>query len=184
MPRRDCSDPMAELEIHHESEGEHDPRGQQVGVLAAVLAVLLAIVTILSHRAHTEGVLIKTEANDTWAFYQAKRIKLHNLELGEQLISLLGPKNPESAQAIEKSRREQARYDKDAKETMAQAREKEAESNRVEARALRYDVGEGLLEIALVLSSLYFISRKMLFPVIGVIAGISGLVIAIAGLMV
>jgi len=67
---------MAELEIHHESEGEHDPRGQQVGVLAAVLAVLLAIVTILSHRAHTEGVLLKTEANDTWAFYQAKRIKL------------------------------------------------------------------------------------------------------------
>ena len=66
---------------------------------------------------------------------------------------------------------------------MAQAREKEAESNRVEARALRYDVGEGLLEIALVLSSLYFISRKMLFPVIGVIAGIAGVVLAVAGLM-
>ena len=77
-----------------------------------------------------------------------------------------------------------ARYDKDAKETMAQAREKEAESNRVESSCAAFDVGEGLLEIALVLSSLYFISRKMLFPVIGVIAGVSGLVIAIAGLMV
>ncbi len=174
---------MAELEIHHESEGGHDPRGQQVGVLAAVLAVLLAIVTILSHRAHTEGVLLKTEANDTWAQYQARRIKFHNLELGEQLISLLGAKNAESAQAIEKSRREQSRYEKEAKETMAQAREKEAESNRVESRALRYDVGEGLLEIALVLSSLYFISRKMLFPALGVIAGIGGVVLSVAGLM-
>jgi len=174
---------MAELEIHHESEGGHDPRGQQVGVLAAMLAVLLAVVTILSHRAHTEGVLIKTEANDTWAYYQSKRIKLHNLELGEQLVTLLGTKSAESAQAIEKFRKEEARYDKDAKETMAQAREKEAESNRVESRALRYDIGEGLLEIALVLSSLYFISRKMLFPIVGIIAGVAGVVIAILGLM-
>jgi len=31
------------------------------------------------------------------------------------------------------------------------------------------------------LTSLYFISRKMLFPVIGIIAGLAGLVIAIAG---
>jgi hypothetical protein len=174
---------MAELEIHHESEGEHDPRGQQVGVLAAVLAVLLAIVTILSHRAHTEGVLLKTDANDTWAFYQSKRIKLHNLELGEQLVTLLGAKNEQNTQAIEKFRKEQTRYDKEAKEAMAQAREKEAETNLVEARALRFDFGEGLLEIALVLSSLYFISRKMLFPIIGIIAGIAGAVVAATGLI-
>ena len=39
------------------------------------------------------------------------------------------------------------------------------ESEAAERRALHYDLGEGLLEIALVLSSLYFIARKMLFPV-------------------
>ncbi len=175
---------MAELEIHHESEGEHDPRGQKVGVLAAMLAVLLAIVTIASHRAHTEGVLTKTEANDLWSFYQAKRIKFHSLELGEQLVSVLGPNNPSSAKAIEGFRKEQARYTQDSKEAMAKAKEKEAESAKVERQALRFDVGEGLLEIALVLSSLYFISRKMLFPVIGIIAGIAGLAIALTGLAV
>ena len=42
---------------------------------------------------------------------------------------------------------------------------------------------EGLLEIALVLSSLYFISRKKMFPVIGVLAGIAGAAIAITGLL-
>jgi hypothetical protein len=175
---------MAELEIHHESEGEHDPRGQKVGVLAAILAVLLAIVTIASHRAHTEGVLLKTEANDQWAFYQSKRIKLHNIELGEQLVSLLGAKNQDTAKAIEGYRGAKAKYEKDSKETMAQAQEKEADSSRVEQQALRFDVGEGLLEIALVLSSLYFISRKMLFPVIGLIAGVTGLAVALAGLAV
>ena len=44
--------------------------------------MLLAIVTIMSHRAHTEGVLLKTDANDKWSYYQASRIKFHNLELG------------------------------------------------------------------------------------------------------
>ena len=32
------------------------------------------------------------------------------------------------------------------------------------------------------LTSLYFISRKMLFPFIGIIAGLAGAVIAITGL--
>src|SRR5712691_675142 len=83
---------MAELEIHHEHETEHDPVGKKVGVLAAVLAVFLAIVTIQSHRAHTAGIIFKTEANDQWNFYQAKSLKSHNLELGEDLISLLAAK--------------------------------------------------------------------------------------------
>ena len=172
---------MAELEIHTESEGAADPRGQKVGVLAAVLAVALAIVTIASHRAHTDAVLLKTEANDRWSFYQSKRIKLHSLELGEQLVALLGAKNAETAKAIEDFRRDQARYEEDSKKVMEEAQRKEGEATWIEQRALRYDIGEGLLEIALVLSSLYFISRKMLFPVIGIVAGIAGAVVAILG---
>jgi hypothetical protein len=173
---------MAELEIHTESEHSVDPLGQKVGVLAAVLAVALGMVTIASHRAHTEGVLLKTEANDRWSFYQSKRIKFHSLELGEQLVAVLGAKSPESAKAVESFRSEQARYNKESQDVMEEAQKKEAEASRIERRALRFDLGEGLLEIALVLSSLYFIARKMLFPVIGIIAGIAGAVMAIAGL--
>jgi hypothetical protein len=174
---------MAELEIHHESEGAPDPLGQKVGVLAAVLAVALAIVTIASHRAHTDAVLLKTEANDRWSFYQSKRIKLHSLELGEQLVTLLGARNPETAKAIEDFRSDQARYEEDSKKVMEEAQKKEAEATRIEHRALRFDFGEGLLEIALVLSSLYFISRKMLFPIIGIVAGIAGAVMAASALL-
>jgi len=50
--------------------------------------------------------------------------------------------------------------------------------------ALRYDLGEGLLEIGLVLSSLYFISRKGMFPVLGIIAGIVGAGIAVTGFLI
>ena len=45
-------------------------------------------------------------------------------------------------------------------------------------------VGEGLLEIGLVLSSLYFISRKKMFPVLGIVAGIAGAAIALTGLLI
>jgi hypothetical protein len=174
---------MAELEIHHETEGTADPRGQKVGVLAAVLAVALAVVTIASHRAHTDAVLLKTEANDRWSFYQSKRIKLHSLELGEQLVALLGAKNAETAKAIESFRTDRTRYENDSKQVQEEAQSKEGEAARIERRALRFDIGEGLLEIALVLTSLYFISRKMLFPVIGILAGTAGSVIAILGLV-
>src|SRR5438477_11820407 len=80
---------MAELEIHHEVEVEHDPLGRRVGVQASMLAVVLAIVTILSHRAHTEAVLLKAAANDTWQRYQSTRVKLHAIEVGEDLVATL-----------------------------------------------------------------------------------------------
>ena len=177
---------MAELEIHHEGgEHEHDPTGKKVGVMAAVLAVLLAIVTISSHRAHTEGIILKTEANDKWNYYQAGRIKSHNLELGEDLISILTAKDSgAAAKKLEEYRSGVERYKRETKEIMDQAQEKEKEATHAEREALRFDFGEGLLEIALVLSSLYFISRKMLFPAVGAIAGLAGIVVAAAGWMV
>jgi hypothetical protein len=174
---------MAELEIHHEGEHNLDPMGQKVGVLAALLAVVLAIVTIASHRTHTEAIMQKSAANDAWAHYQSTRVKYHNLELGQSLIGALGVRGEATEKLV-------ATYGVEKKDYEARGRKIEEEAQRddhgaeaAEHRALRYDLGEGLLEIALVLSSLYFISRKRMFPVIGVIAGIAGAAIAITGLL-
>jgi hypothetical protein len=49
---------------------------------------------------------------------------------------------------------------------------------------LRFDFGEGLLEIGLVLTSLYFIARSKLFPAVGVISAVLGLASAISGYFV
>ena len=84
---------MAELEIHHEVEGA-DPLGKKIGVLASILAVLLGVVTIISHRAHTDAVLFKADANDKWSFYQAKKIKFHSLELGVDLLNAIPQRSP------------------------------------------------------------------------------------------
>src|ERR1035437_3015906 len=79
---------MAELEIHQEHEHEADPMGRKVGVMASVLAVLLAVVTIASHRTHTAAIIHKSGSNDQWAYYQATRVKLHTTEMGENMVHL------------------------------------------------------------------------------------------------
>jgi hypothetical protein len=174
---------MAELEIHHEGS-EHDPVGKQVGVMAALLAVFLAVVTIMSHRAHTEAIIKKTDSNDQWQYYQANKLKQHNLELGARLIGILGPNNPGAKEALVQFDKDKQKYISQANEQKEKATSQSEQSEAAEHRGLRFDLGEGLLEIALVLSSLYFISRKMLFPVVGIIAGIAGLIVAITGLLV
>jgi hypothetical protein len=173
---------MAELEIHHEVE-HADTLGKKVGVLAAILAVLLAIVTIVSHRAHTDAVLLKSEANDKWAYYQAKRIKFHSLELGADLLNALPGRSPESAKMLARYISEEKRYTKESAVAQDDARETDRAAAHIEDRALRFDIGEGLLEIGLVLTSLYFISRSKLFPVIGTISALAGTLVAAMGFL-
>ena len=171
---------MPELEIHHEGAHESDPIGQKVGALAAVLAVGLAIVTIASHRSHTAAIIHKSTANDEWSHYQATRVKFHNLELGEQLVTVFGAKGDSADKMLALYATQKKKYEQQGKEIQDQAQAAEASSTADEKQALRLDVGEGLLEIALVLSSLYFISKKKMFPVMGIAAGLTGAVIALS----
>ena len=102
---------MAELEIHHEGH-DADPTGKTVGVIAAILAVCLAIVTIASHRTHTAAIMQKSTSNDQWAYYQATRVKLHSTELGENLVSTFGGKNQAAEKMIHDYESQKKRFAK------------------------------------------------------------------------
>jgi len=171
---------MAELEIHHEVGGA-DPFGRKIGILASVLAVLLGIVTIVSHREHTDAVLFKSEANDKWSFYQAKKIKFHSLELGVDLLNAMTERSPAANLTLARYEKEKQRYTRESDEAQEDARRMDEKAGHVEDKALRYDFGEGLLEIGLVLSSLYFIARSKLFPVVGVTSALLGIGAAVSG---
>lgn len=175
---------MAELEIHHEGGHAGDPMGKRVGILAAILAVLLAMVTIASHRTHTAAIMHKSSANDAWAYYQSTRVKYHSVELGENLVSTLGRDSPAAAKMLEDYAGQKKKYEGQSKQIQEDAESKDHAAETDEQRALRFDIGEGLLEIGLVLSSLYFIARRKMFPVLGIIAGITGILFAATGLMV
>jgi len=174
---------MAELEIHHEGH-ESDAAGKMVGVIAAILAVFLSVVTIASHRTHTAAIINKTTANDQWSYYQANRLKVHNVELGENLLTIIGSKSDAVEKIHSDYEAQKEKYDSGSKENKERAEAAEKASETAEMRALRFDFGEGLLEIGLVLTSMYFIARKKMFPVMGVLAGLAGTVCAAAGLFV
>ena len=174
---------MAELEIHHEGH-EDDPIGKKVGVMAAVLAVLLAVVTIASHRTHTAAIMHKSTANDQWSYYQANSIKLHNVELGENLLAVLDVKGEKADKVRTNYEGQRKKYEGQKDQQLEAAKKSDESAEADERRALRFDLGEGLLEIGLVLTSMYFVSRKMMFPVMGVLSGVGGVAIALAGLMV
>ncbi len=174
---------MPELDVHFEST-EIDAEGKRVGALAAAIAVVLAIVTILSHRAHTDAVVFKTEANDQWAFYQAKTLKSHAVGTARDLVTALEVNSAASRSMLTRYEAEQKRYQRESEEIKREAEGKDAESKLVERRALRYDIGEGLLEIALVMSSLYFIARRRMFPWIALVAAICGVGTALSALLV
>ena len=174
---------MPELELHIEHEGQTDPRSQRVGIQAACLAVLLAVVTIASHRAHTQAVVMKMEANDHWAFFQSKKIKSHVMELGIDLLGSLTGKDAVKVTGLQdKYKRDVARYAHETEETQKKAQERGEESELAERKALRYDVGEGLLEMGLVLASMFFIAKRNIFPIMSMIAGMAGTALAASAL--
>ena len=174
---------MAELEIHHEHEHGSDPLGQRVGVMASILAVLLAVVTIASHREHTAAIIHKSESNDKWSEYQAARVKLHTTELSENMVQLFAAKADGADKMLAEYAGQAQKYDDSSKKIRKEAEDADGEAKGDEHRALRFDLGEGLLEIGLVLCSLYFIARRRLFPLVGVISAVCGAVLATIGLL-
>jgi hypothetical protein len=172
---------MTEIEL--KPEHAEDPNTRRVGILVGVVGILLSVVTIASHRAHTNAVIHRTESNDQWSYYQAKKIREATTDIAITLIQTLGTDQAKVAAAAQKLQTARDKYAGDEKEIQKNADEKEAESAREEKRALCFDIGEGLLELGLVLCSLYFLARKNFFPVFGILASAGGTILGVAGFM-
>ena len=113
--------------------------------------------------------LFKSDANDKWSFYQAKKIKFHSLELGVDLLNAMPARSRDGRRRRwSATRRKRSATRSESDEAQEDARKTDEKAAHVEDQALRFDFGEGLLEIGLVLTSLYFIARSKLFPVVGV----------------
>src|SRR5438445_2638487 len=166
------------VEMHIEP---HDHYGKFVGTLAAILAVLLSIFTIYAHRSHTESIELQNETNDQWAQYQAKRIRDYQLQMNGDLLKVIATSTPETKHLFDSYAKKHEEYVKELDEIKKDATNSAAKDVVTQKKALYFDLAEGVLEISLVMSSLYFISRKKLFPLFGLLFGILG---AIAGVLV
>jgi Domain of unknown function (DUF4337) len=175
---------MAEVEIHTGHDHSTDEFGRRVGVIVGVIGIVLAVVTIASHRAHTAAVIARTEANDQWSFFQSKKLRQHLAEIGSSLAGSLSTDPARVQGLVEKLNKDHERYSHDSEEIQREAQTKEKDSTHEEQRAFWLDMGEGFLELGLVLSSLYFLSKRRFFPVIGGVAALIGLGLGITGFVV
>jgi hypothetical protein len=170
---------MPELEL--KPEHAEDPTTRRVGILVGVVGIFLSIVTIASHRAHTDAVIHRTESNDLWSYYQAKKIRENTDEVAQSVLQSLSSDAAKIEPAVKKLDAARAKYAADAERLQDDARSKDKETDLEERRALFFDIGEGLLELGLVLCSLYFLARKAFFPLLGITAGIAGTALGIWG---
>jgi hypothetical protein len=174
------------MELKENAEHAAEERSlAPVTLTMAILAVLVASVTLLGHRAHTHEVLLQTRAADQWAYYQAKEIRRRNYELFLDELSVFSLQDSSNAQAIkEKYAKEVDRYTEELKEIQAEAKSAQDEVKVEEARADRYDLGEVLLEAALVICSITLLTRKRIFWYFGILLALAGITTGILGWMV
>src|ERR1700675_5215941 len=154
------SEELNELQEHAEHAREH-PDLAPVSLSMAVLAVLVATVSLLGHRTHTEEIILQNKVTDQWGYYQAKNIRRHTDELFADLTTVVASKDAEAvAKLHERYRAEADRYKDEQKELDSKARELEKEGALTRRKDARFDLGEVFLEIGLVITSITLLSGR------------------------
>ena len=177
---------MPEIEIHTGHEhSEGNPLVLPVSLTISILAVVVAAATLMGHRAHTEELLLQAQASDQWNYYQAKNIRLHEMQVVVDQFAVLTTVDKEKTELLrEKYQKEVERYEKDKDAISDKAKELENERDVLRKRADRFDAGEGILEIALVICSITLLTDKKLFWYAGILIGAVGVVAALAGFLI
>ncbi|WP_419804113.1 DUF4337 domain-containing protein [Terriglobus sp.] len=147
----------------------------------SVLAVLVALVTVLSHRAHTAAVLNQARASDEWGLYQAKKIRQSSINTTVDLLNVLKPGDAAAKARIAEYKQHTAKWDADLLASEHRARELEEQVETEEHHASRYDAGEALLQIAVVLASITLLTHQRIYWFVALSIGGVGVIFAALG---
>ena len=170
---------MENEDLKENIEHAHKSGEKRIGLTMAIVAVLLAFVSMLGRRAETEELKLTTQATDRWAYYQAKNnrgrmeaeeAKLASLGSGEESKKVAGELNAESD-------KQKAEADKVQKE----ARELDAESDAAGRRGDVFDMAEVLLEISIVLCSISLLMEGTLYWRLSFITTAVGMALTVFG---
>ena len=88
---------MQEFSKHMKEGGEESLTS--ISLAISILAVFVAMVTVLGHRSHTTAVLMQSQAGDQWNLYQAKKIRLDSLEVVIDQMALQPTTDPAATKA-------------------------------------------------------------------------------------
>ena len=184
----------------HAEHTVHDPFFRRVAMTMAIVAAVLACVTMLSHRAHTETLRLQneatinhTQASDQWAYFQAKKNREYFYDVSEVILEPVAAKADNSTallakaedwkSKVKKYETEAADIQTEAKALTDRARELQEESQHAHHRADRFDLGELGVELALVLCSLAVLTKRVGFWYAGIVGGVIGAAVAASGFL-
>jgi Domain of unknown function (DUF4337) len=173
---------VQELKEHAEQGAESALR--PVAFTMSLLAVMVAVTTVLGHRTHTEAVLNQNKATDQWNEYQAHKIRSNDTALASDLLSVVTISDKDAAAKIAKSYTDhQEKWAESTKEDKEKAEALEAKVEQAEFRANRFDLAEALLEIGLVITSVTLLTRSRIYWYLGIVFSIGGIASALSVLM-
>jgi len=171
---------VQELKEHAEHEA-HEESLRPVAFTMSVLAVLVAITTVLGHRTHTQAVLFQNKATDQWNEYQAKKIRSYNTSLAGDMLNAITVADKDKAEKIAKVYADhQQKWNEDLSEEQEKAKGLEEKVEQAEARADRFDLGEALLEIGLVITSVTLLTKSRIYWWFGMLFALGGIASAVS----
>ena len=168
---------------------EHAEHGQEselrpVAFTMSLLAVLVAVTTVLGHRTHTEAVLQQNRATDQWNEYQAKKIRSEITKHADDILSVIPVADKDrTTKTLKDDAGHQDKWKDELPEEQKRAEELQDEVRKAEAHAARYDLSEALLEIGLVITSVTLLTRSRIYWYLGMAFSIGGILSALSVLM-
>jgi Domain of unknown function (DUF4337) len=184
----------AHEELEHAEHIEHAGHSNKgIALLISVLALFLALAETMGKSAQTGAISFNVEASDQWAFYQAKTIRMGQVQTAADSLELTSSTTTDpalkaaQAKLIDVWRKEAARSDDDPgrngrKQLMARAREAEHKRDIAMAKYHHFEVASAAFQIGIVLASATIITGMMVLAWISGGLGIIGLFFMAIGL--
>jgi hypothetical protein len=166
------------MSAHEEVEEHlhtHDPFEKTVAATMAIIAALLAVVSVLGQHFNTEKLLEQAKASDQWAYSQAKDIRHYVAQTTRDSLKDLRP----GSAMVGAYDQDAKRYKNEAAQIQEKARDLEKERDLSGEKADRFHFGEVFLEVAIVLSSLCILTKRKPFFWAGVASAVAGVVIGV-----
>ncbi len=166
-------------ELQEQAEHAHGSFDKRVAATMAIIAAVLAIVSVLGHLTTTEELLNQQKASDQWSYYQAKSIRRYQSEFARDLFASL--KNDAMSEQYAKNAE---KYRHDDEEIQKESQGLETESHLRGHQALRLHFGEVFLEISIVFASLAILSKRALIWYASIAGALAGAGIAATTLFI
>jgi len=169
----------ANEEVQEHIEHARDQFDKLVAGTMAIIAALLAIVSVAGQHYNTEQLLIQQQASDEWAYFQAKDIRRYVAEATKDVLT----QSHVADNVVSRYEKDSARYKKDQTNISEQAKKLEEERDVNGKKARKFHFGEVFLEVAIVLLSLSILTKRRPLAFIGAVSAIAGAVWASTGFL-